>query len=112
MIARNLFLPILLAVPAMATQSLAGESNPVIVHLAFRDQIVSVHSGNREPSYTVRDASGRVLSARLSSHQLLAQHPELYERINSAVAGSANSFIWAGMNRPGPVSVPTSRRFE
>jgi len=84
----------------------AGGDEPVVVHLAFRDHLVSVHSG-QETLYTVRERNGEILSANVDGAQLLATYPELHERLSTAVAGpDSGGFNWAGMHLPGPVEVP------
>ena len=103
--AMRLVLPMLLAMSALVTPAFADQPGPVITHLAFRDHIVSIYSGS-EISYTVRTSSGQVLSSQLGSDALLARYPGLYEHLNGAVGGSDSSgFAWAGMHRPGHVSV-------
>ncbi len=68
-----------------------------IVHLAFRDYIVSIASVPQGPRYSVRTASGTLLSENLTEDQLLAAHPKLHSDIQSSVASDGSgSLIWAG----------------
>jgi hypothetical protein len=68
-----------------------------VVHLAFRDYIVSIASAPQGPRYSVRTPSGTLLSEDLSEDQLLAAHPKLHSDIHSSNASDeSGNFIWAG----------------
>ncbi len=68
-----------------------------IVHLAFRDYIVTITSPPQGPRYSVRTASGKLLSENLSEDRLRAAHPKLHSDIQSSVASDGSgSLIWAG----------------
>lgn len=68
-----------------------------IVHLAFRDGIVTISSTADGVRYAVRTQSGELLGENLTDAELLAAHPQLHQQIHSGYAGSKpGSFIWAG----------------
>ena len=68
-----------------------------IVHLAFRDYIVTITSPPQGPRYSVRTASGKLLSEYLTEDQLLAAHPKLHADIQSSHASDGSErLIWAG----------------
>ena len=84
---------ILVSTPA---DSAEDEALP-IVHLAFRDYIVTITSPRQGPRYTVRTSSGKLLGEDLSEDQLLAAHPKLHSDIHSSFASDeSGSLIWAG----------------
>jgi len=77
--------------------AIADDNGPVIVHLAFRDHIVTISSSPEGPRYSVRTRSGRLLGESLTEQQLLAEHPQLHRRIRSGYAtDEPGSFVWAG----------------
>ncbi len=77
--------------------SIVHDPAPSIVHLAFRDHIVTITSSPRGPRYSVRTTSGTLLSEDLTEDQLLAAHPKLHSHIRSSYASDeSGSFIWAG----------------
>ena len=85
------------AVALLAETSVAGEDAPSIVHLEFRDHVVTIHASPQGPLYSVQTRAGDSLGDNLTEEELLAAHPELSERIRSGHAGAADgSFIWAG----------------
>ena len=68
-----------------------------VVHMAFRDYIVTISSTSQGPRYSVRTASETLLSEDLSADQLLAAHPKLHSDIHSSYASDeSGSLIWAG----------------
>jgi hypothetical protein len=91
------FAILLLAVSTFAHADSADDEALSIVHLAFRDHIVTITSSPRGPRYSVRTTSGTLLSEDLSEDQLLAAHPKLHSHIRSSQASDGSgSFIWAG----------------
>jgi len=94
----NALATLLLAAPSTTPANPAEEGEaPSIVHLAFRDHIVSIAASPDGPRYSVRAKSGALLGEDLSEQQLLAAHPELHTLIRGAVAGDdSGSFVWAG----------------
>lgn len=75
----------------------ADDQAPSIVHLAFRDHIVTIKSSPRGLRYSVRTTSGTLLSEDLTDDQLLAAYPKLHSHIRSSVASDdSGRFIWAG----------------
>ena len=102
-----------LAVPLFGHASNADDETAAIVHLGFRDHIVTNSSSPRGPLYSVRTPSGELLNENLTDQELLAAHPELYSHIRSGVAGDDSaSFVWAGRDEtsvesPKPFSVDT-----
>ena len=71
-----------------------------IVHLAFRDYLVSIASAPQGPRYSVRTTSGKLLSEDLSEDQLLAAHPKLHSDIQSSYATDGSErLIWAGRSQ-------------
>ena len=90
-----------LAVFAMAPslRGTAEKPNPPIVHLAFRNYLVTIHAGAETPLYTVRTTEGTVVGSQLSEQQLAARYPEVHEQIEPAIAApNADSFLWIGPN--------------
>jgi hypothetical protein len=88
-------LPLAITISAQADS--ADDDVLSIVQLAFRDHIVTIASSPQGPRYSVRTASGKVLSENLTEDQLLAAHPKLHSHIRSSYASDeSGSFIWAG----------------
>ena len=86
-----------LAVLLFTHASVADDETPAIVHLEFRDHLVTIRSSPQGPLYSVRTRSGEMLDENLSEEQLLAAHPKLSMRIRSGHAGDeSGSYIWAG----------------
>lgn len=93
------FTALLLATLLSTHAALADDEALAIVHLAFRDHIVTIRSFPQGIRYSVRTTSGTLLSEDLTDEQLLAAHPELHSHIRSSYAnGESGSFIWAGRN--------------
>ncbi len=77
--------------------SIADDNALSIVHLAFRDYIVTISSSPEGPRYSIRTISGKRLSENLSDQELLAAHPQLHLRISSGYAtDDSGNFVWAG----------------
>ncbi len=75
----------------------AGDDGVSIVHLAFRDHIVTISSSPQGPLFSIRMTSGALVDENLTEEQLLAGHPELYAQIRTSYASDeAGNFIWAG----------------
>jgi hypothetical protein len=91
------FATLLLAI-LVSTQAGSAEDEALpIVHLAFRDRIVTITSPPQGNRYSVRTTSGTLLSKDLTEDQLLAAHPKLHSDIRSSHASDASGkFIWAG----------------
>ena len=88
---------LLLAISLSTHAALADDEALSIVHLAFRDHIVTITSSPQGPRYSVRTTSGTLLGENLTDAQLLAAHPKLHSHIRSSYAGNEDgSFIWAG----------------
>ncbi len=88
---------LLLAFLLSTHAALADDEAPSIVHLAFRDHVVTISSSPDGPQYSVRTDSGALLSENLTDEQLLATHPKLHSHIHSSYASDeSGSFIWAG----------------
>lgn len=93
------FAALLLTIALPTHAALADDEALSIVHLAFRDHIVTINSSPQGPRYSVRTASGILLSEDLTDEQLLAAHPELHFHIRSSYASDeSGNFIWAGRN--------------
>jgi len=91
------FAALLLAILAFTQAGSADDEALSIVHLAFRDHVVTITSSPQGPRYSVRTTSGTLLSEGLTEDQLLAAHPKLHSHIRSSVASDeSGSFIWAG----------------
>jgi hypothetical protein len=91
------FATLTLAISLATQPALADDETLSIVHLAFRDQIVTIHSSAQGPRYSVRTTSGTLLGESLTDEQLLAAHPKLHSYIHSSYASDQpGSFIWAG----------------
>ncbi len=93
------FTALLLTTLLSTHAALADDEALAIVHLAFRDHIVTIRSSPQGIRYSVRTTSGTLLSEDLTDEQLLAAHPELHSDIHSSYAsGESESLIWAGRN--------------
>ena len=91
------FAVLLLAITSSAQADSADDEALSIVHLAFRDHIVTIASSPQGPRYSVRTTSGTILGENLTDDQLLAAHPKLHSHIRSSYANDeSGSFIWAG----------------
>ncbi len=89
---------LVLAILLPTHAALAGDEALSIVHLAFRDHIVTINSSPQGPRYSVRTTSGTILSEDLTDEQLLAAHPKLHSHIRSSYASDqTGGFIWAGL---------------
>ena len=88
----------LLSAISISTRADSAEYESLaMVQLAFRDYIVTISSTSQGPRYSVRTASGTLLSEDLSADQLLAAHPKLHSDIHSSYASDGSgSLIWAG----------------
>ncbi len=88
---------LLLAISVSAHADPADDEALSIVHLAFRDHIVTITSSPQGLRYSVRTTSGTLLSKDLTEDQLQAAHPKLHSHIRSSYASDEpGSFIWAG----------------
>jgi hypothetical protein len=91
------FTALLLATLLPTYAALADDEAVSIVHLAFRDHIITINSSSQGPRYSVRTISGTILGEDLTDEQLLAAHPKLHSHIRSSYANDeSGSFIWAG----------------
>ena len=91
------FAALLLAISVSAHADAADDEALSIVHLAFRDHIVTITSSPQGLRYSVRTTSGTLLSEDLTEDQLLATHPKLHSHIRSSYASDeSGSLIWAG----------------
>ena len=87
----------LLAVLVSTHPTFADDGALSIVHLAFRDHVVTISSSPQGPLYSVSTTSGALLSENLTDEQLLAAHPKLHSHIHSSIASDeSGKFIWAG----------------
>jgi hypothetical protein len=58
----------------------------VIVHLVSRDHVVSITTGPKGPLYTAKTRDGVMVANGLTLEQLQKQHPEVYRRLQPAIA--------------------------
>ena len=90
---------LLLAILLPTHAAIADDEALSIVHLAFRDQIVTIASSPQGPRYSVRTTSGKLLGENLTDDQLLAAHPKLHSHIRSSYASDeSGSIVWAGQS--------------
>ena len=73
---------------------MAEFSNPVIVRLVGRREVITITTGPISPLYTVADLSGRVLVSAMTMSDLRKTRPDLYEKISPALSPKAEA--WAG----------------
>ncbi len=93
------FAALLLAISVSTYADSSDDEALAIVHLAFRDHIVTITSSPRGLRYSVSTTSGTLLGEDLTEDQLLAAHPRLHSHIRSSVASDeSGSFIWAGQS--------------
>jgi hypothetical protein len=93
------FSALLLAISVSAHADPADDEALSIVHLAFRDQIVTIASSPQGLRYSVHTTSGKLLGENLTDDQLLAAHPKLHSHIRSSYASDeSGSIIWAGQS--------------
>ena len=72
---------------AMAENPLTQRaSHPIVAQLALRDRTVTITSHPQGYLYSVSDASGAILSAALTEQEIATQYPELFERLQPAIA--------------------------
>ena len=86
--------------PLSAVQpELASTDGPVIVRLVGRDStiIARAGAGGSSPTYTFTDAHGNVISDDRTLEYLRAQHPQLFEQIDSAIADVPVDYLDAGL---------------
>jgi hypothetical protein len=94
------FAAVLLAISASTHADSADDEALAIVHLAFRDHIVTITASPQGPRYSVRTTSGTLLSEDLTEDRLLAAHPKLHSHIRSSYASDqSGGFIWAGRSK-------------
>lgn len=62
------------------------ETDPVVAQLALRDRTVTITSHPQGYLYSVSDSSGAILSAALTEQEIANQYPELFERLQPAIA--------------------------
>ena len=93
------FAALLLAILVSSHADSSDDETLAIVHLAFRDHIVTITSSPRGLRYSVSTTSGTLLGEDLTEDQLLAAHPKLHSHIRSSYASDeSGSFIWAGQS--------------
>jgi hypothetical protein len=73
---------------------MAESSNPVIVRLVGRHEVITITTGPIAPLYTVVDRSGRVLVSAMTMSDLKKTRPDLYEQISPSLSPKAEA--WAG----------------
>ena len=84
--------PVALASPAIAPNaSRTVTDSPVIVHLASRDNIITISSGPNGAVYSVTDKQGHVLHRDLSGKELQAKAPDLYRVITNAIGANGGA---------------------
>ena len=66
------------------------DSLPVIGYLEGRDRLITIRAGPQSPLYSVTTKEGKVVFENLSTEQLKAQAPEIYNEIKSGLAGDAS----------------------
>ncbi len=91
------------AIPFGASLPASGSGDGLpVVHLAFREHIVTLIRGEEGPRYTVRDVDGTLRHERLTERELISSYPELHRKLRSAVADGARSgtLLWAGHGPP------------
>jgi hypothetical protein len=80
--------------PQPKSTPIAESSNPVIVRLVGRREVITITTGPISPLYTVADLSGRVLVSAMIMSDLRKTRPDLYEQISPALSPKAEA--WAG----------------
>ena len=55
-----------------------------------RDRLITIRAGPQSPLYSVTTKEGKVVFENLSTKQLKAQAPEIYNEIKSGLAGDAS----------------------
>ena len=67
----------------------AIDGRPVIVHLVTRDHVVSIRTGPSGPLYTATTRDGVMVANGLTLQQLREQHPDVFQRLQPAIAPAA-----------------------
>ncbi|MGD1950139.1 MAG: hypothetical protein ACFB14_10895 [Leptolyngbyaceae cyanobacterium] len=67
------------------------QSLPVIAQLQLRDRTVTVKSHSDGYLYSIADESGTVLSAAITEQEIAEQYPELFDRLQPAIADNENT---------------------
>ena len=58
----------------------------VIVHLAGRNQMITISAGPNGPLYSARTRAGAALFSNVTLNELRARHPDIYCQIDPAFA--------------------------
>jgi hypothetical protein len=77
--------------PGPSTSGVSREGDnqlPVIGHVEFRDQMVTILSGSNGPLYTVTAKDGQRLAAQLGELELHARFPDLYQKMKASMAAN------------------------
>lgn len=61
--------------------------SPVIGHFRTRDRLLTVHSGDEGPRFTVSTSDGDVLERLIPAAELEVRHPALFDAFQSSIAG-------------------------
>ncbi|HEX8524218.1 MAG TPA: hypothetical protein VF669_18330 [Tepidisphaeraceae bacterium] len=75
--------------PATQTASdavAAADSDPVIVRVVSRHNVVTIRSSPRGPLYSVADEQGSTLVAKVTLEELRTEHPDIYRQVAPALA--------------------------
>ena len=93
------FTALLLAILLSPDAALSDDESPAILHLAFRDHIVTIESSPQGTRYSVHTSSGTLLSENLTDDQLEAAHPKMHSDIHASYASDpSENLIWAGQS--------------
>ncbi|MCS6914172.1 MAG: hypothetical protein RMK29_12990 [Myxococcales bacterium] len=65
-------------------QATEQDSWPVLGHIHTRHERLTIHSTPAGPRFTVRDASGRIISRDLTRSALRQRHPVLHQHYEQA----------------------------
>lgn len=90
---------LILGLSILAGGSTRANEQLEITRLALRDRVIVISSSPNGPLYSIGTKDGAVLDANLSIEELQAKYPDVYEKVQPAVAdGEAGlNTIWAGM---------------
>ena len=64
-----------------------------VVQLKTREHLVVMHTTGPNVLYTVKTLDGKMMLREVSTQELQASLPQLYEQISTLIAG----YLWAGM---------------
>ena len=99
---RKITVAYLISLLLLGSNSLLGESYPVIGFLKTNEHTITLQIGpNDQPLYTVRTHSGRMIADSMPETELVAKWPQLKTLIEEGIADDASLNLDDDGNVPG-----------